>query len=165
VAAVSELPNYKFDGYKLRPSTVLDRVTAHLWNEDDPDHAWEKGHEYYWVEQRPGVNSYLLEDEIGQVIFFFKMIRMADRRSIEVNMQFPRKARTKLKWYLMQAMIAGFGWLEKTLPENGIDIVYFNSKSEPLIAFAQAHLGFVFDSEAESGFKRFKRVIPTAATV
>lgn len=162
---MSVLPIYKFDGYTLRPAEEKDRHYAHCWNVLDPDHQWELSQADYWLQQGKGVNSYVVEFERNRVAFFFKMIRLPDGKSLEVNMQFPGRDARKMKAHVVRAMIAGFGWLEKTLPENGIDTVYFNSKSEPLIVFAQTHLGFVFDSEAEDGFKRFKRVIPAVATV
>jgi hypothetical protein len=70
-----ELPTHQFGDYTLRPATAEDLPLAVAWNAADPDHRWEAEQKWYWVEQQPYVNAYVLCDATGP-LFFFRMIRL-----------------------------------------------------------------------------------------
>lgn len=203
-----ELPTYHFDTYTLRPATMLDALLAMEWTAADPFHAWEAAQPDYWIEQKFGINTYVVEDVYGPV-FFFKMVRVTNpcsncgeflplqqwgdvvrhncivgvhvgptgptpeemrkiielgwapnkSHAIEINLQFDVRHWIPATDRVMWALIAGMDWLAKALPMNGIDTVYFHSKSPRLIAFAEKRLGFVQDGE------RWKRVIAPVEAV
>jgi hypothetical protein len=109
----------------------------------DSEHTWEAQYPDYWIEQNNQVNSYVLEDAIG-VVFFVKSIRHMGGE-IEISLQFDRMRGMVSKTRVMGAMAAGFSWLKKALPMNGFSTVYFVSKNQDLIVFAEKGLGFVKD--------------------
>lgn len=137
------LPTYQFDQYTFRPALESDVELARAWNAADKDHTWEAQYPDYWIEQNPMMNSYLLEDADG-TIFFVKSIRH-QHCEVEITLQFDRRCRSVSRMRAMRAMIAGFGWLKKTLPRNGFRAVYFASKSKTLGLFVEKVLGFTHD--------------------
>jgi hypothetical protein len=159
---VSALPRYTFDGYTLRPAGEEDRELAQKWNAADADHAWEMTQPDYWVEQRLGINSYVLEDGTG-TIFFFKMIQPRGDKFIEVSMQFNRADDAEPTTRTLRGMIVGFMWLLKILPVNGVEAVYFSSRNVALIDFFEKRFGFVEvknDRVSQAaGFRRFMRKV------
>lgn len=172
------MPSFEFDGYTLRPATEEDLPLARAWNAGDPDHVWEAGQERYWIEQRAGVESYLLEDALGPV-FFFKILTIAETlmggvssnavncgartnaKAVEVSIQFaPDGGAGQLR--TMTALSRGFAWLEKRLSAVGVKAVYFNSKNLLMIRFALIKLGFTevendYEPAKMMGFRRFKK--------
>src|ERR1017187_9315607 len=137
---------HEFDGYTLRAATEADLPLAREWNAADPDHAWEGGQERYWIEQKAGVESYVLEDALGPV-FFFKQILIDgpsfEHFEVEVSIQFAPLLQGE-QWQLrtMTALSKGFAWLEERLSGAGVKAVYFNSKNLRMIRFALIKLGF-----------------------
>jgi len=144
---MANLPVYRFDGYTFRPATSDDNPTARLWNGMDPDHKWEMQYPDYWIEQNDQVNSYVFEDGIG-ILFFVKSIRHLGSE-IEITLQFDREWGTVSKARVMKGMEAGFAWLKEALPMNGFRALYFVSKNESLVLFAEKRLGFVKDGIRE----------------
>lgn len=157
------MPSFQFGEYNLRPAVERDLPLAQAWNSADPDHGWELGQERYWIENTKTVNSFVLEDAQGPV-FFFRAIRLAGADWIEISLQFDRQAQPAPLWRMMNGMTAGLRWLEKMLPANGVNAIYFSSKSERLIRFAIARLGFeevqyVVPEVSSHGFRRFRKAI------
>lgn len=181
-----ELPTHSFGGYTLRPAGEADRELARAWNAVDTDHAWELEQPDYWTASGLSVNCYVLcRPHVLRCplepLFFFRMVRPWLRPDgeqvyfidlwlsgpsasdedvkradwVEINIQFDRTGHTPY-WNTMLGMEAGMKWLETILPVNGIHAVYFNSKNQRLIRFAEKRLGFVKDGE------RYKRMIEAA---
>lgn len=57
-----------FSGYTLRPAGEADRKLAEQWTAWDEEHAG-KIDPGFWLEQRPGMDSVLLLDALGPVLF------------------------------------------------------------------------------------------------
>ena len=148
-----ELPTFEFSGFTLRVATEDDLPLAQAWTDADPDHRGMDA--AFWIEQKPGTNSMMLEDTIGP-IFFFKMIK-ATARDLELHIQFaPGDHGLKLR--TMQGLSKGMGWLEKNLAEQGYDALFFTSKNPRLITFCECRLEFTAISRA-NGETRLKRYI------
>jgi hypothetical protein len=131
------LPTYRFNGYTLRPATPEDLPLATAWCVADPDHTWEAQHKFYWIEQKQGGNSYVVEDELG-VVFFIKYIR--DGVKLELNIQFDRGLHMRLR--SAAGMKATQAWMDKNLAEVGFKALYFQSASENLTRFCVTQLGY-----------------------
>jgi hypothetical protein len=144
---VTHLPVYKFDGYTFRPATPDDNPLATSWNGMDPDHGWELQYPHFWIEQNDWVNSYVLEDAIG-ILFFVKSIRHMSHE-IEITLQFDRTCGMVSKARVVRGLAAGFAWLREALPMNGFEALYFTSKNEQLVLFAQKRLGFFEDGSRQ----------------
>ncbi len=162
------LPSYKIGAYLLRPAVANDNALAALWNDRDPDHAWEGQNPTYWTEQRENAENYVLEDWAG-IVFFLKIIRQIKRpECIEVSMQFSPKAHQHFDLRTTRAIGVGFAWLLKALAANGVRDLYFSSRSVPLINFAQVKWGFQKANDdpisAEAGFGRYHRTIEPERT-
>jgi hypothetical protein len=138
-----DLPTYRFDGYTFRPATPADLPLARRWNAADPEHAWEMQYPEFWIEQNAQANSYVLEDQWG-IVFFVKSIRHMVAE-VEITLQFDRQRRAVSEQRAALGLIAGIAWLKKALPMNGFRAVYFISKNQKLIAFAENRLGFIED--------------------
>lgn len=158
---------FQFDDFTLRPATEADLPLARAWNAADPDHVWEMGTERYWIRPEGGWEKcsecFVLED--FEPVFFLRTTRIwqHEQMSIEISIQFNRADLTTPLWRTMNGMLAGMKWLERTLPANGIHAIYFSSKSERLIRFAQVRLGFSevenFGESLAMGFRRFRKII------
>ena len=169
-----DLPTFEFNGFTLRVATADDLPLAQAWTDADPDHRGMDAH--FWIEQKPGTNSMMLEDAIGP-IFFFKMERVVPPgaagiemplrsestvqinlgRALELHIQFaPGDHGLKLR--TMQGLSKGMGWLEKNLAEQGYDALFFTSKNPRLITFCECRLEFTAISWA-NGETRLKRYI------
>ncbi len=154
---MANLPVYKFEDYTFRPTLPLDRALARRWNGMDPDHIWEMQYPDYWIEQNPQVNNYVLKDANG-ILFFVRSIRhMGDE--IEITLQFDRNHHAVSKKRAMNGMEVGLAWLKKALPMNGFKAVYFVSKNQDLIRFAEKRLGFV-----KEGIRYIHRFVPEEIT-
>jgi hypothetical protein len=137
---VADLPVYRFKGYTFRPATLDDQLLSQLWNWKDPDHAWETQYPDYWIEQNGHVNSYVLEDGLG-ILFFVRSMRHVDNE-LEITLQFDREYESVSKARAMRGLDAGFTWLKEALPMNGFKSLFFVSKNEKLILFAEKRLRF-----------------------
>jgi hypothetical protein len=139
------LETFCFDGYTLRPAGEGDVRLATEWTQGDPYHR-NNTHPTFWLEQRRGSDSYVLEDNAGPV-FFFKMMRTSEAHVVELHIQFPppeyhlrqQKLRNSRQ---MVALILGFEWIERVLLFSGVTNVFFISHSPSLIRFCVKRLGF-----------------------
>lgn len=136
------LPPFHFDGYTLRLAvTTQDLPLAALWTAADPDHAdmipW------FWMRQSPDINSFVLEDSEGP-LFFFRM-QIMNVTEIEVHIQFGPGDALPARARLMNALLAGFAWLENRLAQVGFRTMFFYSKNPALIHFCQKRMGFDWD--------------------
>lgn len=137
----ADMPSFQFAGYTLRPAVDSDLDLATEWTQADPEHCvTTRG--AFWLRNDHSTNSFILCDQQG-AIFFFRMDKLKND-TLTLHMQFaPEDPRDRKR--LMQAMLVGFGWLEKTLSGVGVRTVYFNSRSPRLIHFCQKRLKFIWD--------------------
>lgn len=148
------MPAFRFGGYTLRPSIDSDLDLAARWTQADPDHC-DTTEGKFWLRNDGGVNSFVLCDDRGAIFFFridieCELPKGGPRpypKAVSLHMQFaPTDPRERRR--LMQAMLIGFGWLEKRLSAAGVDTVYFHSKNPRLILFCEKRLGFAWDGLA-----------------
>lgn len=134
--------------YKLRPAMQEHLALAERWTQADPFHRASTP-AAFWIDQRAGAQSYLLEDGEGP-LFFFKVTELpqaTQQAAIELHIQFDghnydtkncrmRKLRT------LRGLMDGLAWLEKRLSESSIHAVYFTSRNPALIRFCCERLKF-----------------------
>jgi hypothetical protein len=148
------LPTHKFDGYMLRPAMQADREKADRWCGADPEHRWEAKQKDFWIKQILNVNCYVLEDADGP-IFFVRLFAFrkhyilpgSTEKCIEISLQIPPWRERTHDARIRLALERGMRWLEKTLPGNGFDTVYFASKNARTLRFATLRLGFRREGE------------------
>lgn len=178
---MSEFPEFRFQGFLLRPAIDDDLLLAAEWTCADPDHMG-KVQPDFWIKNSTSINSFVLEDSIG-AIFFFRIDQQRElkypatglprgaeapgddimsRSSIpdtvmvcEVHIQFPPHDQRGMRLRTMQGMAIGFDWLKNILGQNGYEAVYFTSKNQRLIDFATQRLGF-FTESVTAGETRLK---------
>lgn len=148
---MSAIETFTFGPYTLRPAGKFDadRKLAEEWTSADRDHAGRVD-PVFWLEQKLGRDSYILQDKTGP-LFFFKLIQPAlpeDRfNACEVHIQFPPHPGQPEKQPLQRERLAialheGLQWLERVLIGNNIGEIFFDSTSDPLVAFCIKRLGF-----------------------
>lgn len=153
------LETFRFLGFRLRPARPEDLPLAAEWTQADPDHRGRVAPEF-WLEQRPGFESYLVRDN-GGPLFFIKMVskELADRSpAVELHIQFSPTDKMARRQRVMDALIQGFKWLESELAEKGIRTVYFESRNPQLMQFCRKRLGF-----GRTGFLLSKGINPSPA--
>jgi hypothetical protein len=86
---MTALSTLRFSGYTLRPAGEADRRLAEQWTSRDLDHAG-KIDPGFWLEQRPGMDSVVMEDSQGPVFFFkTQLLTTKDERiTAQVFIQF-----------------------------------------------------------------------------
>lgn len=152
---MSAIETFSFGPYTLRPAgrDPGDLQLAQVWTSADRDHAGRvlPG---FWLEQKLGRDSYILLDYNGP-LFFFKLIQYVEpitngKPMCEIHIQFPPapgQAETQplQRERLAMALHEGLQWLERVLIGNRIGEIFFDSSSDPLVAFCIKRLGFVLE--------------------
>jgi hypothetical protein len=161
------MPTFHFDRYTLRPAEgEADRALAAQWMEQD---VWHRGQftPEFWLEQSAAANSFVLEDEIGPVFFFktqlegHRVVPKQEKVGVDLFIQFsPGGGLNRLR--TLQGLDRGMKWMRRRLGGLGYDAVFFTTKNPQLAVFAERRLGFVVDSESETG-TRLKAYLERAA--
>ena len=109
--------------------------------DDSPisDHA-ERTRPEFWLEWTVTRESYVLEDELGPILFF-KVHRLS-LKAVELHIQFPPADSQHERIRIQAALVQGFHWLEGMLKLAKIEEVSFDSTSTRLVQFAEKRLGF-----------------------
>jgi hypothetical protein len=143
------ISSFGFNGFTLRPtSATTDWQLAHDWQQADPHHRG--GRTDFWLEQRPGVESYLLLKG-NTPVFFLRMARLS-RFEVELHIQFSPElpepdAEAERKRQMMLGMVQGLVWIEKVLSNLHVERISFTSRSPRLTKFCVRRLGFKQDGE------------------
>lgn len=152
---MTALSTLRFDRFILRPagSQLGDIQIAQNWTAKDQAHAG-KVDPIFWLEQRPGIDSYLFHDDKGPLLFL-KTVQLIQKRedpapkeskykdTVEIHIQFMPRSTEEDFERTRNAMVIGLEWLERVLVGNGIEEVFFDSEDLRLIAFCVKRLGFV----------------------
>ena len=158
---MTALNTLRFSGYTLRPAVRKDWRRAVQWTAADPDHAGKINPEF-WLEQRPGMDSVMVEDSQGPV-FFFKtqlLITKEKRITAQVFIQFMPRETVEDGNRTRQALTEGMAWLEPVLQQSGAEEIFFTSRQLKLIAFCQKRLGFIVDGKSlEGGYVRLHKTL------
>lgn len=161
---------FRFFGYQLRPAGRKDLPLAVQWDDLDEDHHGRVDPQF-WVEQGPGEEAYVLEDQEGPdkntVLFFLKLCGQGMHnglRVVELHIQFDPGVDGKARARRRHALMEGLQWLERTLRLSGGKEIFFRSRNEGLILFAQKRLGFVIDPVRSDGEAVLRRHIANPAS-
>lgn len=160
---MAALASFSFRGYTLRPACadvppkgkrggkihpgLYDLQHATVWTKADPHHRHKTPPEF-WLEQGPGVESYMMEDRYGPLLFF-KMVR-GPEKTVEMHVQFPPyphtpTGRAELRCRIVHALMLGFEWLERVLSLRGVESLSFVCDTPTLRQFCIKRLQFVQD--------------------
>lgn len=163
---MSAIETFQFGRYTLRPANPFDRSLARRWTQADPHHAHVDPE--FWTDQKYGHDAYLLFDG-EEPLFFFKLILFEPAATAEVrerwcemHIQFapeetnPERRRLQTL-QVMTALRHGYIWLERVLLQVPIQVVFFDSVSESLVAFCVRYLGF-----KQEGARLHKRLTTSA---
>lgn len=158
---------FRFFGYQLRPASIDDLPAATKWNAADEDHRGRVNPQF-WVDQGPGEEAYVLEDQDGpdRMLFFLKLCRQGMHRGqavIELHIQFDPEVGGTARTRRRHALMEGLQWLERTLRLSGGKELFFRSRNEGLILFAQKRLGFIIDPARADGEAVLRRHIADPA--
>jgi hypothetical protein len=182
---MTALSTLRFSGYTIRPANLPHTVTAGKklyadldlrlaieWTAADPDHRGKIDPEF-WLEQRPGMDSVVVEDQSGPV-FFFKTCLLVERKQVmereqdeediriiaQVFIQFMPCATEEDRERTRQALMEGTAWLAPVLEQSGAEEMFFDTRQPKLIAFCQKRLGFIVDGkDLEGGYVRLRRTL------
>ena len=158
------MTTFSFHGYTVRSSRRDELELAERWTKADPEHRDTGLRGEFWLlqEAQAGIESFLVEDRFGPVLFFKLVMKSEDEA--ELHLLFPpfpipagelaeRNCRT------MNAMLEIFPWVEKALAQRKTKAVFFISKSKSLIRFAEKRLGFVKDRVIDGECKMVRSLI------
>jgi hypothetical protein len=151
---MSATRTFEFGDYRLQPATHKDLWLAELWTQLDTHHAGSVAPEF-WLEQTPAVDSYLLFDGEGPLFFF--RVQAATREAAELHLQFMPSEQPRHVLRIGKGMIVGLSWLEMMLEKAGIEQIYFDSGSDPLIQFSIKHLEFELDRRNAGSDARLRK--------
>lgn len=144
------MPTFKFDKYTMRPAEgEWDLKLVKDWIFSDP---WHRGRfePEWWLEQSATVNSFVLEDDGGPILFF--QTRLMSATKVDLFIQFsPKMPGLSFMPRTPHALTVAFAWFAKKLGALKYDSVYFTSKNPQLIEFCERRLGFVVDGVSEQG--------------
>lgn len=128
--------SYTFFGYTLRPATAEDIELARAWTAADPDHRGVIAPEF-WVEQAPGIDSYVLVDAAGPV-FFFRM-----QRAVRLFVQFAPIRNKEDEKRAREGIFHGVNFLAAALSKVHIAEMLFDSASKLLRLYVVGRLRFI----------------------
>lgn len=139
---MSAFDTFCFSGYTLRPAASSDLSLAQEWTVADPYHRDTTPAEF-WLEQKPGRDSYLLSDG-GGPIFFFKMEKAPLRIDpfIILHVQFMPTTDENAKERVREGLRQGMEWLKRVARMSGVHELMFQSSNPELSAFCRRRLGF-----------------------
>ena len=142
---------FQFEGLTLQHALRREEYyrIAKAWTEADPDHRLTTT-PGFWFEHAPNIESYVLEDKFG-IILFFRLERKEPGK-IEVHIQFPPalvdpKRNAERRARVMRGLTKGLEWIERVLAAREENTLFFTSKSPRLIRFCKKRLGFKGNGE------------------
>lgn len=135
---------FNFGQYTLRQTVIEDIHLAIEWTALDYYHQ-ASTFPFFWLENIPGREAYLLIDSIGPV-FFFKMHRLPEKH-LELHIQFMPLKTAEDRKRTRAGLIEGMTWLKTILSQTGITRVSFLSSNPDLSRFCRRRLGFAVEGQ------------------
>lgn len=150
------MTTFSFHGYTVRSSRREDLGLAERWIKADPEHRDTGLRGEFWLlqEAQAGIESFLVEDRFGPVLFFKTVMKSEEEAEIHLlfpPVPIPAGELADRNCRIMNAMLEIFPWVEKALALRKTKAVLFMSKSKSLIRFVEKRLGFVKGAENERG--------------
>ena len=130
-------PIFHFDGYTVRPIEEKDRAYLQGLIEADPYHRDDMTADYF-LDPIPGVDGWAMEDDQGQVIFYFRT-----HVCCRIAIQFQPVTGPADRQRNASALERGLRWIESRLRANNFREIVFDTKGPELREFARRRLGFV----------------------
>lgn len=143
---------FHFDGYIVRRMSEQDRNYLDSLIEEDAYHLGRMTADYF-LKLVPGEDSWAVEDEHGNLIFYFKTMT-----ACRVSIQFGKSTKPEDRHRNREALMKGMAWLETMLQQNAFREILFDNDGPMLKAMAKRRLGF-----RESSTELI-RAIPAKAT-
>jgi hypothetical protein len=123
---------FRFDSYIVRPVEERDRQFLEETIAKDEFHKDCMDGDYF-LKLLPGEQAWAVEDEIGNVLLYFKTQNVA-----RISLIFTRQERELNRDLLTK----GMAWLERMLVQNFFHEMLFDTKGRELRLMAKRRLGF-----------------------
>ena len=127
---------FQFDGYTVRPLQERDREFLTQLIEADPYHRGRMTAAYFF-NVVPGEESWALEDERGEVVFYFRTTT-----AVRISIQFRPVTSPRDRSRNRRALMRGLRWIEGIFREHFFREIITDTEGPELRAFARNHLGF-----------------------
>ena len=127
---------FSFDGYTVRPLTEGDRPYLNSLISADPYHVGRMDADFFLKRER-GEDAWALEDEHGQIVFYFKTTVSA-----RLAIQFRPSPSPADRLRNAAAMMKGLRWIEGILKSNGFREIVTDTEGPELREFLKRRLGF-----------------------
>lgn len=128
---------FTFDGYTVRPVGEHDRAFLAQLIEADQYHRARMTPDFF-LKLMPGEDAWVLEDERGEVVFYFKT-----STAVRLAIQFRPTASPTDRARNRRALLRGMRWIEDVFRKNLFREVITDTEGSELRLFAKRHLGFV----------------------
>jgi hypothetical protein len=127
---------FHFDTYTVRPASERDRGYLETLIESDPYHHHQMDADYF-LKLKPGEDAWALEDDKGQVLFYFKT-----QTAVRLSIQFAQAETSADKTRNRIALLKGLAWMEAQLAANSYREILFQTDAPELVAMAKRRMGF-----------------------
>ena len=127
---------FHFDNYIVRPISEQDRGFLSGLISGDAYHNGRMSPDYF-LQLVPGEDAWAVEDEQGNVLFYFKT-----QTAVRLSIQFSAGKTTEERRRNREAMTKGMEWIEGMLRQNHFREIIFDTQGPELKAFAKRRLGF-----------------------
>lgn len=126
----------QFDTFTVRPIEERDRVFLSNLIASDPYHAGIMDADYF-LKLVPGEDAWAVEDEHGEVVFYFKT-----QTAVRLSLQFTQGETPTARERNRRAMLHGMAWIEAQLRSNNFREILFQTDGPALAAMAKRRMGF-----------------------
>jgi hypothetical protein len=127
---------FHFDNYVVRPISEQDRSYLEALIEADPYHR-DRMNADYFLKLKPGEDAWALENEQGNVQFYFKT-----QTAVRLSLQFAQMETSADKTRNRIALLKGLAWIEAQLCANSFRELLFQTDGPELTAMAKRRMGF-----------------------
>ena len=127
---------FHFDNYVVRPVAEQDRAYLGALIEADEYHRDQMDADFF-LKLKPGEDAWALEDERGNVVFYFKT-----QTAVRLSMQFAQAETSAEKTRNRIALLKGLAWIEAQLGANSFRELLFQTDGPELTAMAKRRMGF-----------------------
>ena len=127
---------FHFDNYTVRPAGEQDRVYLDSLIEADEYHHDQMDADFF-LKLRPGEDAWALEDQRGNVLFYFKT-----QTAVRLSLQFAQAETSADKTRNRIALLKGLAWIEAQLCANSFRELLFETDGPELTAMAKRRMGF-----------------------
>lgn len=133
---MSQKTVFHFDNYVVRPVEERDRIYLDNLIEADQYHRDRMDADFF-LNLKPGEDAWALEDELGNVLFYFKT-----QTAVRLSMQFAQAETTEAKTRNRLALLKGLAWIEAQLRANSFREILFQTDGPELTRMATKRMGF-----------------------